>query len=84
LGEHHYWEERFGTEQERAEEMVWAGLRRLGWEEKDWAARPKGDPAKLKLAVRLRAETTMTVQWIAQRLQMGTWTYLNHSMYWRR
>ena len=33
---------------------------------------------------RLRAETTMTVGWIAERLAMGTRGYLNHLLYRRR
>ncbi len=32
----------------------------------------EGAPFKVKLAARLRAETTVTVEWIAQRLHMGT------------
>jgi hypothetical protein len=39
---------------------------------------------KLVLAARLRAETTMTVGWIAERLAMGTRGYLNHLLYRRR
>ena len=31
-----------------------------------------------------RAETTMTVGWIAERLAMGTRGYLNHLLYRRR
>ena len=46
--------------------------------------RPKGDEAKLALAARLRAETTLTVGWIAERLCMGTRGYLNHLLYRRR
>ena len=42
---------------------------------------PKGDIHKIKLASSLRAETTMTIKWIAQRLQMGTWTYANSLLY---
>jgi REP element-mobilizing transposase RayT len=84
MGEHHYGEERAETEQERAEGIVREGLKQLGWKEADLAARPKGDREKLKLAVRLRAETTVTVKWIAQRLRMGTWTHLNHLLYWHR
>jgi hypothetical protein len=34
--------------------------------------RHKGDVQKLKLARRLRRETTMTLNWIAERLSMGT------------
>jgi hypothetical protein len=36
------------------------------------------------LAARLRAETTMTVRWIAERLAIGTRGYLNHLLYRRR
>ena len=39
---------------------------------------------KVALAARLRAETTMTVWWIAERLAMGTRGYLNHLLYRRR
>jgi REP element-mobilizing transposase RayT len=84
MGEHHYGEERVETEQERAEEMVREGLKRLGWKEADLEMRRKGDREKLKLAVRLREETTVTVKWIAERLRMGTWTHVNHLLYWHR
>ena len=46
--------------------------------------RTKGDPVKVALAARLRAETTMTVGWIAERLAIGTRGYLNHLLYRRR
>ena len=36
------------------------------------------------MAVRLRAESVMTVKWIALRLQMGAPGYLNHLLYCRR
>jgi putative transposase len=84
VGEHHYGEERTATEEERAEQIVREGLKRLGWREEDLAARRKGDREKLKLALRLRSETTASVKWIASRLHMGTWTHLNHLLYWHR
>jgi REP element-mobilizing transposase RayT len=84
IGEHHYGAERAETEQEQAEAIVGEGLKRLGWKEADLEARRKGDGEKLKLAVRLRHETTVTVKWIAERLRMGTWTHLNHLLYWHR
>jgi hypothetical protein len=46
--------------------------------------RRKGDAAKVKIARRLRRETTMTLAWIAQRLHMGTKTHLAHLLYWRK
>ena len=46
--------------------------------------RRKGDPVKVELAQRLRRETTVTLGWIAERLQMGTKTHLAHLLYWER
>ena len=43
--------------------------------------RPKSDGIKIDLAAQLRQETTMTLKWIAHRLHMGTWTYLNKRLY---
>jgi hypothetical protein len=84
MGEHHYRDERSETEQERAEDIVRREMERLGWKEKDLEARRKGDREKVKLAMRLRAETTMTLKWIAARLKMGSWTHVNHLLYWHR
>ena len=33
---------------------------------------------KVRLARRLREETTMTLKWIAARLQMGVWTHVSN------
>jgi hypothetical protein len=52
--------------------------KRLGWRENDLRQRRKGDPGKVKLARRLRAETTMTLAWVAQHLEMGRWGYVSH------
>jgi hypothetical protein len=43
--------------------------------------RRKSDGVKIKLAARLRQETTMTLKWIAERLEMGAWTHLNQRLY---
>jgi len=58
--------------------------RRGRWQEADLKTRPKGDPMKVALAARLRAETTMTVGRIAERLVMGTRGYLHRLLYRRR
>jgi len=42
----------------RAQWLVRAGLAKLGWTEAELAARKNGDKSKLKLALKLRAETT--------------------------
>ena len=41
----------------------------------------KSDAVKIKLAVNLRQETTMTRRWIAERLQMGACRHLNLRLY---
>jgi hypothetical protein len=41
----------------------------------------KGHPFKVRLAAKLRAETTVTVSWIAERLAMGTQGHLAHLLY---
>ena len=43
----------------------------LVWTEADLAPRRKSDPSKLAIAARLRAETTVTLKQIAQRLNLG-------------
>ena len=84
MGAEHYGEERAQTAEVKAEKIIAEELRRRRWKEADLKARPKGDPTKVALAARLRAETTMTVGWIAERLGMGTRGSLNHLLYcWR-
>ena len=53
-------------------------IERLGWDEDQLRARRKGHQSKVRLARRLRQETTMSLKWIAHRLQMGTWTYVSN------
>jgi hypothetical protein len=81
IGAEHYGEERAQTAEAMAEQIVAEELKRRRWNEVALKTRPKGDPAKVALATRLRAETTMTVGWIAERLEMGSRGYLNHLLY---
>lgn len=41
----------------------------------------QGDSFKVQLAAKLRAETTVTVGWIAERLNMGVRGHLTHLLY---
>jgi hypothetical protein len=50
-------------------------LRQRGWKAEDLARRRNGDKHKREIALRLRRETTMTWEWIAQRLAMGAAGY---------
>ena len=67
-----------------AERIIAVELQRRRWHEAELKTRPKGDAVKVALAARLRAETTLTVGWIAERLAMGTRGHLNHLLYRRR
>ncbi len=72
LGEHHSGELRRETAEAKAERIVAEELSRLGWQETDLATRRKSDPGKLKMAVRLRTETTFTIKAIASRVHLGS------------
>ena len=49
--------------------------------EEDLPERRKGDKGKITAARRLRQETTMSLKWIAQRLHMGSWTYVSNLLH---
>jgi hypothetical protein len=82
-GEWHYGEELQESAEARAEKIIGGELERKGWTEDDLRARRKGDVFKVRLAQRLRVETTVTLKWIAERLGMGTRGHLTHLLYWR-
>ncbi len=67
-----------------AERLVAREMRRLGWTEAELAERRKGDPEKVRIAWRLRQESTMTLKWIAQRLKMGMWTTVSNCLVQKR
>ena len=77
-------EELAETAEALAELIIAEDLKLGRWQEADLKTRPKGDSVKVALAARLRAETTTTLGWIAERLAMGTREYLNHLLYRRR
>src|SRR5205085_6932084 len=69
------------SEATRAERLLKAKLKQLGWNEKDLSVRRKGDPEKVRLARLMRQKTTMPLGAVAARLQMGTTGYLSHLLY---
>ncbi len=81
-GEWHYGEELQESAQAKAEELIRVELERKGWAERDLRNRRKGDGFKVRLAKRLRAETIVTMKWIAERLSMGSRGHLTHLLYW--
>ena len=85
MGAEHYGEERLETDVEKAERIVREELKARRWKETDLVKRAKGDLGKVKIAVRLREETMVTVKWIAKRLGLGAPSYLNNRLYrWRQ
>jgi len=84
VGEHHFGSERQESAEEQAERLVRTALREAGLKERALPELPKAAPVKLAVARRLREETTVPLKWIASRLHMGAWTYLNNRLYWDR
>lgn len=71
MGPNHGGEERRETEEAWADQLMAEEMKRRRWSAADLAQRRKGDAQKLRIARRLRRETTMTLGWIAGRLNMG-------------
>ena len=78
VSEHHQARERSETDEQKAETIITARLKKLGWGKTVLAARRKSDPQKVALARALRSQTTMSLKWIAQRLEMGSWTHVSN------
>lgn len=70
-GAYHGGEERREADEAWARRLLMEELKRKGWVARDLAQRRKGDASKVRMARRLRAETTMTLDWIAKELNMG-------------
>jgi hypothetical protein len=66
------------------ERIVVKELQRRQWGESALSERRKGDQATVAMARRLRAESTVTLAWIAERLRMGPPPHLAHLLYWHR
>jgi hypothetical protein len=71
MGEHHGGEEKRETDEQKAERIVEEELRMHRWTDADLAQRRKTDATKVLIAARVRRETVQTLDWIAQRLEMG-------------
>ena len=80
-GPRHVGEEVTQSAQAKAHRIIREELEALGWGARELADRRKGDPEKLRVATRLRRETTMTLAWIAQHLCMGSAGYVNYLLY---
>jgi hypothetical protein len=70
--------EREETDEALAERMVIEALAHVRWRELDLTVQPKGHLVKVKIARQLRAQTPMSRQWIANRLKMGSPSYVSN------
>jgi hypothetical protein len=61
-----------------AERLLSEALIKVRWREIDLATRSKGHPVKVKIAQQLRWQTPMSRQWIADRLRMGSASYVSN------
>lgn len=80
FGAHHGGKERQESAEEQAEQLTREELDRLGWDEAELKRQRKGARRKVRIARRLRAETTMTLSWIAERLRMGSASMVTHCL----
>jgi putative transposase len=61
VGEHHHARERRQTDEQKAEAIILARLKKLGWKKTELATRRKSDAEKVALAKVLRSQTTMSL-----------------------
>jgi REP element-mobilizing transposase RayT len=80
-GKWHYGQELCEAAQAKAERLIQTALRSEGLTHDQLAKWRKGHPFKIRLAAKLRAETTVTVSWIAERLSMGSRGHLAHLLF---
>jgi hypothetical protein len=80
-GRWHYGAELSESAEAKAERLITQALGVGGITQEQLASWRKGHPFKVELAAKLRAETTVSVSWIAQRLAMGTRGHLAHLLY---
>jgi len=81
VSENHFAQERIDMAEVKAKKIIDVGLKEIGWTEDDLRERNKCAPEKVRLAQRLRAETTLSLKRVAQRLNMGSWTSVSKLLY---
>ena len=69
------------TGAEKTRRILREELNKLNWSEGELARCAKGDAHKVCIARRFRAETSVPWKWIAEQLQMGTWTGMANRLY---
>ena len=77
-----YWTQRNNVKRPTVENTTLLGTD--PFTERDLQTRRKGDKDEVTIALKLRRETTMTYQWIAQRLVMGRFGHVSNLLAARR
>jgi hypothetical protein len=77
-GKWHYGKELRESAQAKAERLIAEACRLEAVSQEQLEQWQKGHPFKVELALKLRTQTTVTVEWIAHRLQMGTRGHAAH------
>ncbi len=80
-GENHAGPELAESDEQKALRIVEEELRRRRWTREQLTRWRKGDKRKVRIALRLRRETTMTLKWMAEQLAMGTWANVARRLY---
>ena len=65
------------TQEAKALRRMREEMGRLAWEAGALRQAGKGDERQVRLAARIRKDTTMSLKWIAQHLEMGRWTHVS-------
>jgi hypothetical protein len=80
----HYGGERREEQEAKAGRLLREEMGRIGWDAAALRQAGKKDERKVRMAARLRKETTMSLKWIAQHLAMGSWTHVSNLLAARR
>lgn len=80
-GPRHIGEDIRQSAEAKAERIIREELEALGWNGDDLRRHRKSHASKVRIAARLRRETTMTLDWIADQLCMGSAGHVSHLFY---
>ncbi|MEK7676026.1 MAG: hypothetical protein AAB676_09365 [Verrucomicrobiota bacterium] len=84
VGPNHQDEERRETAEVWTERVLEEALREQGLRAEELGELRTNDPKKVDLAMRLRADTTMTASWIAEKLAVTSVGHLHRLLYLKR
>jgi hypothetical protein len=69
------------AEEKKARRILREEMARLKWNQAELNRRRKGDAQKMRIAERIRAQSTVTTRWLAENLKMGAVTSVSSRLY---